>query len=85
MSQKLRKNGNHYTLNKAEKQNLVSKGWRDEGIGWYSDKKKTVPLYRVYNPNAFSNNHHYTIDQAERDYLKQLGWKDEGIGWYGVR
>lgn len=59
-------------------------GWNDEGIGWYSDDNKAVPLYRQYNPNVFANNHNYTKSVPERDHLVSLGWHDEGIGWYGV-
>lgn len=58
-------------------------GWSYEGVGWYSDDARAVPLYRDYNPNAFANNHHYTTSAAERDWLESLGWRDEGIGWYG--
>ncbi len=74
----------HYTRSVAERDNLLSLGWNDEGTGWYSDEAESVPLYRVYNPNAFSNNHHYTVSADERDWLVSLGWNDEGIGWYGV-
>jgi hypothetical protein len=74
----------HYTLSAAERDMLKAKGWNDEGIGWYSeDKTAGVPVYRVYNPNAFANNHHYTTNYAEAQYLISIGWKDEGIGWYG--
>ena len=74
----------HYTMSTSERDNLVKAGWKDEGVGWYSDSAKTTPVYRVYNPNAFSNNHHYTTDATERDTLVKAGWKDEGIGWYGM-
>ena len=78
----------HYTTSAAERDNLVSLGWKDEGIGWYSDDNETTPLYRVYNPNAKGDQepggHHYTGDAAERDYLVGLGWNDEGTGWYGM-
>ena len=63
---------------------LISAGWSDEGIGWYSDDNQTVPLYRQYNPNAFANNHNYTTSLGENDWLVSLGWLAEGIGWYGV-
>ena len=59
-------------------------GWEDEGIGWCSDTNKTVPVYREYNPYAFSNNHNYTPNLDEHNYLVGLGWKDEGNSWYGV-
>ncbi len=71
-------------MKKAEKDALVSYGWKYEGIGWYSDPAKGVPLYREYNPNMPACNHNYTRKKAEHDYLVDHGWKDEGIGWYGV-
>ena len=68
-----------------ERDALVSYGWQYEGIGWYSDDAKSVPLYREYNPNMVKCNHNYTTNKKEHDALTTLlGWKDEGIGWYGV-
>jgi hypothetical protein len=75
----------HYTLSAEEKDSLVKAGWKYEGIGWYSDKNKGVPLYRLYNPNAFANNHHYTTSADEKAQLVKAGWQDEHIGWYGVK
>lgn len=78
----------HYTMSMAEKKKLLEAGWQDEGIGWYSEKSDAtdaVPVYRQYNPNAFSNNHNYSTSGTEKDRLVKTGWKDEGIGWYGVR
>lgn len=50
-------------------------------------KEETVEpvnaVYRLYNPNAFSNNHMFTADKAERDYLVSIGWLYEGTAWYG--
>lgn len=74
----------HYTTSASERDNLVNAGWNYEGIGWYSDTAKTVPLYRLYNPNEYANNHHYTKSASEKDYLISLGWKYEGEAWYGV-
>ncbi|MCR5593823.1 MAG: hypothetical protein K6F79_08790, partial [Saccharofermentans sp.] len=74
----------HYTTSVAERDMLVSLGWNDEGIGWYSDDAQTVPLYRQYNPNSFANNHNYTTSLGENDWLVSLGWKSEGVAWYGV-
>ena len=76
--------GEHfYTANPAEKNNLVSLGWRYEGIGWTAPKKSNTPVYRLYNPN--SGDHHYTVNVGERNYLIEVGWRAEGIGWYGVK
>ena len=72
-------------MNKAEKDMLVKVGWKYEGIGWYSDDAKGVPLYRQYNPNAKAGSHNYTTNKAENDMLVRVGWKAEGIGWYGVK
>ena len=74
----------HYTLSVGERDYLVRVGWNDEGIGWYSDLNKTVPLYRLYNPNAVTGTHHYTKNYNEAEYLDEIGWNYEGISWYGV-
>ena len=44
-------------------------GWNDEGVAWYSDVKKTVPVYRLYNPFAVTGMHHYTTSYGEAKYL----------------
>lgn len=76
----------HYTTDSNEKNTLVGIGWSDEGIGWYSDDSKTIPLYRVYNPNTkAAGSHHYTADQNERNSLVSRGWKNEGVAWYATK
>ena len=70
-----------YTKSEYEKNVLVSRGWKYEGIGWYAPEKSNTPVYRLYN--AFVNDHHYTTSSYEREVLiKKYGWIDEGIGWY---
>ena len=70
-----------YTKSEHEKNVLVSRGWKYEGIGWYAPEESDTPVYRLYNP--FVNDHHYTTSSYERDVLSQkYGWIDEGIGWY---
>ncbi|MCR4952015.1 MAG: hypothetical protein K6A40_11915 [Solobacterium sp.] len=64
---------------------MLGFGWNDEGIGWYSCDTEDVPLYRLYNPNAYANNHHYTTSVKEKNVLLRYGWRDEGIGWYGAK
>lgn len=72
--------GEHfYTQNAAEKNNLVSKGWKYEGIGWNGPSSGN-PVYRLYNPNA--GDHHYTLHAYEKDNLIKKGWRYEGISWY---
>lgn len=71
--------GEHFfTRDNAEKANLLSAGWKDEGIGWDAPEEGE-PVYRLYNPNA--GDHHYTRFNVERDALIKAGWKDEGVGW----
>lgn len=70
-----------YTNSTHERDVLVSRGWKYEGIGWYAPAKSKTPVYRLYN--AFVNDHHYTTSSYEREVLiKKYGWIDEGIGWY---
>lgn len=81
----------HYTTSTVERDSLVKAGWKlDKGEGkdgavFYSDDAKTVPVYREYNPNAYSCNHNYTASEVEHNSLIDAGWNDEGIGWYAVR
>ena len=73
--------GEHFfTSAKAERDHLISLGWKDEGTGWKSPEKSDTPVYRLYNANG--GEHHYTADAHEKEVLVSLGWKDEGIGWY---
>ena len=69
-------------MSAAEKASLIKAGWKDEGIGWYSDDAKTKPVYRAYNPNAVTGTHHYTLSKDEMKTLVKAGWKDEGIAFY---
>lgn len=72
--------GEHfYTQNAAEKNILVSKGWKYEGIGW-NGPTSGAPVYRLYNKNA--GDHHYTLNANEKNNLVSKGWKYEGISWY---
>ncbi len=75
--------GEHfYTADVNEKNNLVSVGWKYEGIGWTAPATSDKPVYRLYNQNG--GEHHYTLDASERDFLVSLGWKFEDIGWYSA-
>ncbi|MDO4526855.1 MAG: hypothetical protein Q4B87_02060 [Candidatus Saccharibacteria bacterium] len=76
--------GEHfYTKDPAERDNLISVGWRyepQEAIAPDFDAEGAEPVYRVYNPN--SGLHHYTMDVAEAKTLKMLGWNYEGVSFY---
>lgn len=73
----------HYTPDANERNALVQWGWIDEGIGWNTSVAESVPLYRLYNPNARTGTHHYTTSFYEALSLNRIGWNYEGIGWYG--
>ena len=73
--------GEHFfTASVSEKNNLVSAGWKYEGIGWKAPATSNTPVYRLYNKNT--GDHHYTTNVTECDNLVKAGWKNEGIGWY---
>lgn len=73
-----------FTRSEAERQAMIAAGWKYEGIGFYSDSDKKVPVYRLYNPNAVSGAHFFTASKAERDNLIKAGWKDEKLGFFGI-
>ena len=75
--------GEHfYTSDKAEKDHLVSLGWKYEGVGWKAPTVSNYPVYRLYN--MYGGEHHYTMNVAEKNNLVKLGWKYEGIGWFSA-
>ena len=71
----------HFTTDASERASLISLGWSDEGIGFYSSEEKSIPVYREYDGN--SGQHNYTTEISEHEGLMSLGWKGEGIAWYG--
>lgn len=74
--------GTHlFTTNKKEVAHLVSVGWRDKRLAWFTvtNVSGTTPVYRVYNKN--SGEHLYTISKAERDNVVRAGWKSEGVAF----
>lgn len=68
----------HYTMNYSEVRDLVSLGWRYEGISFKASVTGRA-VYRVYNPN--DGNHLYTCNQTESRKLISIGWHDEGLAW----
>lgn len=75
------KTGEHfYTASTSERDTLVTKEWKYEGIGWIAPTKSKTPVYRLFNP--VKGGHHYTTNTTERERLIKAGWRDEGIGWY---
>lgn len=76
----------HYTVDVNERDTLISLGWKEEGIGWLAveDRKKGIPVYRAYNPNAETGAHHFTTSVEEINALVAMGWENEGVAWYAV-
>ncbi|SEP96426.1 Uncharacterized conserved protein YjdB, contains Ig-like domain [Lachnospiraceae bacterium RM5] len=73
--------GEHfYTASYAERNSLISAGWKFEGTGWASPTSSSAPVYRVYNPK--NSDHHYTMSLNEKNALVKGGWKYEGIAFY---
>lgn len=76
----------HYTMNASERDMLKGKGWKYEGVGWYSATNAgRAPVYREYNTNARSGYHNYTLSWAEHKHLGAIGWSLEGVAWYACR
>lgn len=70
-----------YTASIHEREVLVSRGWKDEGVGWYAPSFSETPVYRLYHPGI--RDHHYTVSEHEKNVLSSNGgWIYEGIGWY---
>lgn len=80
----------HYTTSAAEVEILVEAGWRNEEAAFYTadtDFTFTVPVYGVYNPNAYPSGmtgaHHFTINKEEADSLLEKGWLEGEPKFYG--
>lgn len=75
---------NHlYSMNQTEMASLTKAGWKVEGVAYYSDTNKGVPVYREYNKKT--GDHNYTTNLAEHNQLAAQGWTAEGVAWYGVK
>lgn len=77
--------GEHlYTGSSDEVQDLVAKGWHNEGTAWsflQAGRQPVVPICRFYNPN--SGEHFYANwDSNEISSLLNSGWNEEGVVGY---
>jgi hypothetical protein len=74
----------HYTTDLNEKNGLVRRGWKYEGVSFNAAKQNSAsglqPVYREYNPH--DGNHNWTLNKTEHDKLVSLGWHNEGVAWY---
>ena len=87
--------GDHiYLTYGAEMKSYLSNGWVvDKGAGFWTLRKgatisgrKTIPIYRAYNPKLKRGKHHYTPSKTEYDTIcKKHGWKPEGVKFYVIK
>ena len=72
--------GEHfYTGSEVEKNNLVSLGWNDEGVGFSFPTTTGKPVHRLFEPDT--GEHLYTMDEAEKEALMASGWNYEGVAF----
>ena len=77
--------GEHHYAAAGEAEWLVSQGWTQEKLAFYSDDNMGVPVYRLWNGLAGVGSHYYTINEFEKDILVAGGWQFEGVNFYGVK
>jgi hypothetical protein len=63
----------HFTMNSYEKDNLVSRGWNDEGVGWRVASNGR-PVYRIYNRG--NGEHIYTLNYEEVKAAVEAGMEE---------
>ena len=75
-------NRHFYTSDEAEYKGLIAKGWRDEGIAWYSRNFGGSKVYRTYSASRYE--HLYTSSKAEADKsVSNYGyrWDDKTVAF----
>lgn len=75
-------NSHFWTTNLRERDSMISRGYRYEGVAWQSSTTTTnTPIYRLYSPTM--QKHLFTKDRHEKDVLsKTSSWNYEGIAYY---
>ncbi|WP_276414706.1 MucBP domain-containing protein, partial [Lactococcus garvieae] len=82
------KSGEHLnTTDSTEVKVLTSKGWKSEGVAFYTPKAGGKPVYRLFNPKAGIGAHFMTADSYEKSVLTKAPkeWKYEGVAWNSVK
>lgn len=69
-----------FTISTKERDELVRRGWRLEGVAWRAPEHSEVPVFSIYNQN--NGDHLLTVDSTERNRLLRLGLDDDGIELY---
>jgi len=75
-------NSHFWTTNLRERDSMISRGYRYEGVAWQSSTTTTnTPIYRLYSPTM--QKHLFTKDRHEKDVLSRTSsWNYEGIAYY---
>jgi len=72
----------HYTLSAAEKDALMSSGWKFEGEAWKARASQRLAVYRMYNPG--NGDHVLTKSYSEAESLSKAGWNYEGVPFFAA-
>ncbi|PWG65650.1 hypothetical protein [Bifidobacterium callitrichidarum] len=79
-----RTGNHHWTASQREYQVLTWKrGWRGEGVGWYTSGAGSVNVWRAYNPR--NGEHLYTTSETEYRTVTSRGWRGEGVAWKAMK
>lgn len=75
-------NRHFWTSDIAERDRMISEGYRYDGTGWTSSQNPSnTPIYRLYSPTM--KKHLYTADANEKNVLSGTSsWTYEGIAFY---
>lgn len=71
-----RQNRHYYTTDPDEWADMVTRGWKGEGVGWKAPKNGN-PVYRYTK----GQEHIWTMDAEERKALAADGWTKDGIAF----
>ena len=78
---RLAKGNDHmWTTSKTERDALVKKGWRDEGIAFKAPRGGTEAIYRM----AKGTDHIFTTSFSEASKIQEKGWRYEGVPFFGT-
>ena len=73
--------GEHFfTVSSGERESLLNRNWKDEGIAFSVPETSETPVYRLFNPET--GEHFFTASETEKAGKIEEGFGNEGIAWY---
>ena len=72
-------NDHMWTTSKTERDALVKKGWKSEGVAFKAPKGGTEAIYRL----AKGTDHLFTASFSEASKAQEKGWAYEGVPFFG--